>query len=126
MRVYDAVGNTPTQAAIPLRNQLLISSQAYDKELERQATAQNQNSVTNDQQPQPPPSANNTPATSTLPDPSKLVSFNPIVLLEWSSDDILYFQTAYIKQFENPADNTSSYLRWHRLVLSPQPSQPAR
>jgi len=126
VRIYDAVGNTRTQAAIPLRNQLLISSQAYDKELERQAAAQNQNSVANDQQqPQPPP-ANKTPATSTLPDPSKLVSFNPIVLLEWSSDDLLYFQTAYIKQFENPADNTSSYLRWHRLILSPQPSQPAR
>ncbi|HEY2867141.1 MAG TPA: hypothetical protein VGJ02_08620 [Pyrinomonadaceae bacterium] len=123
MRVYDAVGNSPTQAAIPLRNQLLISSQAYDKELEREAAAQN--TVANDQQPQPAP-ANNTPATSTLPDPSKLVSFNPIVLLEWSSDDILNFQTGYIKQFENPTDNRSSYLRWHRLVLSPQPSQPAR
>ena len=39
IRVYDAVGNSPTQAAIPLRNQLLISSQAYDKELEREAAA---------------------------------------------------------------------------------------
>ena len=118
IRVYDAIGNLPTQAAIPLRNQLLISSQAYDKQLEQQAAAQN--TAANDQPARPSP-ANNTPATSTLPDPSKLVSFNPIVLLQWSSDDILYFQTAYVKQFENPADNTSSYLRWHRLVFSPQP-----
>jgi hypothetical protein len=54
------------------------------------------------------------------------VSFNPIVSLQWSSPDILYFQTGYIKQFDNPADNRSSYLRWHRLVFSPQPAQPAR
>ena len=122
VRVYDAVGNSPTQAAIPLRNQLLISSQAYDKELEQQAAAQN--AVANDQSQQP--AANNGPQTTTLPDPSKLVSFNPIVLLQWTSDDILYFQTGYIKQFENPADNRSSYLRWHRLIFSPQPQQAAR
>ena len=124
LRIYDAIGNSPTQAAIPLRNQLLISSQAYDKQLEQQAAAQN--TLANDQPAQTAPANNNTPATSTLPDPSKLVSFNPIVLLEWSSDDILYFQTGYIKQFENPTDNRSSYLRWHRLVLSPQPTQAAR
>ena len=103
---------------------LLISSQAYDKQLEQQAAAQN--TLANDQPAQTAPANNNIPATSTLPDPSKLVSFNPIVLLEWSSDDILYFQTGYIKQFENPTDNRSSYLRWHRLVLSPQPTQAAR
>ncbi|HYJ92429.1 MAG TPA: hypothetical protein VEV84_14055, partial [Pyrinomonadaceae bacterium] len=119
---YDAVSNSPTQAAIPLRNQLLISSQAYDKELEQQAAAQN--AVANDQSQQP--AANNGPQTTTLPEPSKLVSFNPIVLLQWTSDDMLYFQTGYIKQFENPADNRSSYLRWHRLIFSPQPQQAAR
>jgi hypothetical protein len=118
IRIYDANGITPTQAAIPLRNQLLISSQAYDKQLEQQAAAQN--TVTNEE-PQSVPNAQ--PATTTLPDPSKLVSFNPIVVLEWPSDDILYFETGYLKQFENPADNRSSYLRWHRLVLSPQPSK---
>lgn len=120
IRIYDAVGNTPTQAAIPLRNQLLISSQAYDRQLEKEAAAQN--SVVNEQL----PADNSAPATTTLPDPSKLVSFNPIVVLEWSSDDILYFQTGYIRQFENPAENRSSYLRWHRLVLSPQAAQPSR
>jgi len=116
IRIYDANGVTPTQAAIPLRNQLLISSQAYDKQLEQQAAAQN--TVVNEE-PQATPSSQ--PATTTLPDPSKLVSFNPIVMLEWPSDDILYFETGYLKQFENPADNRSSYLRWHRLVFSPQP-----
>ena len=119
MRIYDAVGNTPTQAAIPLRNQLLISSQAYDKQLEQQAAAEN--TVANDQT-----AASGAPATTTLPDPTKLVSFNPIIVLQWTSDDILYFQTGYVKQFENPAENRTSFLRWHRLIFSPQPAQQAR
>lgn len=115
IRIYDATGTTPTQAAIPLRNQLLISSAAYDKQLEQQAAAENTVANTGDQTNTNPP-----PQTTTLPDPTKLVSFNPIVELQWTSDDILYFQTGYIKQFENPADNRSSYLRWHRLIFSPQ------
>jgi len=122
VRIYDANGTSPTQAAIPLRNQLLISSAAYDKQLEQQAAAENSVATNaNDQA-----NANSPPATTTLPDPSKLVSFNPIVILQWTSPDILYFQTGYIKQFENPADNRSSYLRWHRLIFSPQPAQPNR
>ncbi|MCY7345810.1 MAG: hypothetical protein LH614_06265, partial [Pyrinomonadaceae bacterium] len=36
VRIYDAIGNAPTQAAIPLRNQLLISSKAFDENLQRQ------------------------------------------------------------------------------------------
>ena len=121
IRVYDAVGNTPTQAAIPLRNQLLISSQAYDRQMEQQAVADN--TATNENANAP---VNAALATSTLPDPTKLVSFNPIVTLQWTSDDILYFQTGYIKQYENPADNRASFLRWHRLIFSPQPTQPMR
>jgi hypothetical protein len=118
IRIYDAAGNPPTQSAVPLKNQLLISSQAYDRQLEQQAAAEN--SVANTE---PQPATNNGPATTTLPDPSKLVSFNPIIALQWTSDDIVYFQTGYIKQYLNPADNRSSYLRWHRLVLSPQPAR---
>ena len=123
VRVYDANGTTPTQAAIPLRNQLLLSSQAYDRQLEQQAAAEN--TVVNDNSQQP--ANTSAPAASSLPDPTKLVSFNPIVTLQWPSDDILYFQTGYVKQFDNPAENRSSYLRWHRLIFSPQPTQqPAR
>lgn len=111
VRIYDALGNSPTQAAIPLRNQLLISSQAYD-----QAQAQQLNADPNQ------PAANtNTAAPSTLPDPSTLVSFNPIVLLNWSSPDILNFETAYIKRMKNEADSATSFVRWHRLILTPQP-----
>lgn len=103
VRIYDALGTNPTQAAIPLRNQLLISSQAYD-----QAQAQQLNADAN------------AAAPSTLPDPATLVSFNPIVLLNWPSPDILYFETAYLKRMKNEADSVTSFVRWHRLILTPQ------
>ena len=109
VRIYDAIGNAPTQAAIPLRNQMLLSAQAYDQEQQRKEMADN--------------SANsNTAQPSTvLPDEKTLVSFNPIVDLEWTSPDLLYFQTGYVKLLKREVDSVRSYLRWHRLVLSPQP-----
>ena len=110
VRIYDAAGNNPTQAAIPLRNNLLLSSQTYDRE---QAVKLNAENVQND--------ANTAPAApTTLPDESSLVSFNPIVALNWSSVELLYLQTAYIKRMKNEADSVTSFQRWHRLVLSPQ------
>ena len=115
VRIYDAAGNTPTQAAIPLRNSLLISSQAYDREqaakLEAIAPA-DANGVPN--------TNTSTAAPTTLPDEKTLVSYNPIVSLDWTADDLLYFQTAYIKRMKNEADSVTSFQRWHRLVLTPQ------
>lgn len=108
VRIYDALGTSPTQAAIPLQNQLRISSQAYD-----QAQANQLNADANTQ-------PANTTAPDTLPDPSTLVSFNPIVLLSWNSPDILYFETAYVKRMLNEADSATSFARWHRLILTPQ------
>jgi hypothetical protein len=113
IRIYDALGNNPTQAAIPLRNNLLISSQAYD-----QAQANTLNADAN-QQPQSNTNAN-AAAPSTLPDPSTLVSFNPIVTLNWTAPELLYFETAYLRRMKNEADNATSFVRWHRLVLTPQ------
>ena len=62
VRVYDAGGTAPPQAAIPLRNQLRISSQAYDREQQRAGQAANTNSDANaaptatpGRPPQPPP-----------------------------------------------------------------------
>lgn len=110
VRIYDALGTNPTQAAIPLRNPLLISSQAYD-----QAQAQQLNA-----DPNAPAANTNTVAPSTLPDPSTLVSFNPIAMLNWSSPDILNFETAYVKRMKNEADSATSFVRWHRLILTPQ------
>lgn len=110
VRVYDALGTNPTQAAIPLRNQLLISSQAYD-----QSQAGQLNADANQEQANPA-----TSAPSTLPDPNTLVSFNPIVLLNWTAPDLLYFQTAYLRRMRNEADSATSFVRWHRLIFTPQ------
>lgn len=111
VRIYDAIGNAPTQAAIPLRNQLLISSKAFDENLQRQEQgAGNINAAP----------ISTTQEMTTLPDENSLVSFNPIVSLEWTQDSLLYLQTGYIKQMQNEADSARSYLRWHRLVFSPQ------
>lgn len=111
IRVYDALGNSPTQAAIPLRNQLLLSAQAYDRSQAEKLSAESGQE----------PANSATPPPSTLPDPSTLVSFNPIVILRWTSPDLLYFETAYIRRMKNEADSATSFVRWHRLVLTPQP-----
>ncbi len=116
VRLYDADGSPPTQAAIPLRNSLLISSQAYDRSQQQELGAVDANVIGN-------ANANASSAPSgpgMLPDPSTLASFNPIVALEWPADDILYFQTAFVKRMLNQADSATSFARWHRLVLSVQ------
>jgi hypothetical protein len=113
IRIYDASGTNPTQAAIPLRNQLLISSQAYDREQQKTLqTANNANNTAVD------PSSDQ--ALSTLPDEKLLVSYNPIVGLAWTSDDLLYLETAYLKQMKNELESVRSFSRWHRLILSMQ------
>ena len=106
VRVYDAIGDVPTQAAIPLKNQLLLSSQKFDDELRRKELGANA------------PPANT--EVSTLPDENMLVSFNPITELEWTEPAMLYLQTGYVREMKNSADSARSYLRWHRLIFSPQ------
>ena len=113
IRIYDAIGDAPTQAAVPLRNELLISSKNYDDELRRKEQG-GANVPLNDVNVQ----TNQT--VNTLPDENSLVSFNPIINLEWAQDSLLYLQTGYIKEMKNSAESARSYLRWHRLVLSPQ------
>jgi Tol biopolymer transport system component len=117
VRIYDAGGTTPTQAAIPLRNQLLMSSQAYDREQQQKLNDANGNVDMN----QTTPANTNQPA-STLPDEKSLVSFNPIVSLAWTADELLYLQTAFIKRMKKEADSVTSFPRWHRLILTPQAS----
>lgn len=116
IRVYDAAGTNPTQAAIPIRNQLLISSANYDRNLH---SIESSNSL-------PESAASPTPAVpaelSTLPDENELVSYNPVVEIAWPSPDLLYFKTAYVKRMQRESDNVTSFARWHRLVLSAQPA----
>ncbi|HEX9959529.1 MAG TPA: hypothetical protein VGB00_01185 [Pyrinomonadaceae bacterium] len=108
LRIYDAIGDAPTQAAIPLKNQLLLSSQKYDNDLRMKEQGVNA------------PAANTNAEVSTLPDENMLVSFNPITELEWTEPAMLYLQTGYIREMKNSADSARSYLRWHRLIFSPQ------
>jgi hypothetical protein len=113
IRIYDAIGDQPTQAAIPVRNSLLISSQAYDQKINNEQNPQaNVNTETNT-------NANPSQPSMTLPDEKTLVSFQPIIALEWAADNLLYFQTGFVKQYKT-GDGARSSLRWHRLVLSPQ------
>jgi hypothetical protein len=113
IRIYDAIGDQPTQAAIPIRNLLLISSQAYDQKINIEQNPQlAANTETN---------ANVNPVnpSMTLPDEKTLVSFQPITALEWTAENMLYFQTGFVKIYKT-GDGARSSLRWHRLVLSPQ------
>lgn len=112
VRIYDAGGNPPTQSAIPLRNQLLLSSQAYERQ---QAEKLNAPADANVQ-----PNSGGQPTT--LPDPNTLVSFNPIVTLNWTSDDLLYLETAAVKRMKIETDSAVNFARWHRLIFSPQPA----
>lgn len=122
VRIYDAAGTTPTQAAIPLKNPLLISSQAYDRDQQRKLAASNANTDPNSPAPTPAPDQ---PLT-TLPDEKLLVSYNPIVEVAWTADDLLYVKTAYLRRMKNDADSVTSFARWHRLVLSGQPAGPVK
>lgn len=116
VRIYDAAGTAPTQAAIPLRNHLLLSAQAYDRDQAAKLDA----NVQPDANAAPANTNTTAAAPTTLPDERTLVSYNPIVALNWTADDLLYFQTAYIKRMKNEADSATSFQRWHRLILTPQ------
>jgi len=119
IRLYDAAGNAPTQAAVPLRNQLLLSSQAYDRDQQRLL----QNANTGDgAQPTPSPAD----PVNTLPDERLLVSYNPIVEIAWTAAEVLYLKTAYLRRMRNEADSVQSFARWHRLIFSVQPEATPR
>lgn len=130
IRIYDAIGDAPTQAAIPLRNQLLIASKAYDETKKEELGAEgNTNSDANSEAnvlKKETTNANTANANmanlppGVLPDAANVVSFNPIVNLLWTEDAMLYFETAYVREFVESANNVRSYSRWHLLHLSPQ------
>jgi hypothetical protein len=115
VRIYDASPVNPTQAAIPLRNQMLLSAQAYEQRLANEANSSETNTDANASTPTP-----QSPNISILPEEASLVSYNPIVGLVWSADDLLYLRTAYVVRALNESDSAVSFLRWHRLVLSAQ------
>ncbi|MCA1817862.1 MAG: hypothetical protein LC746_15990, partial [Acidobacteria bacterium] len=109
--IFDAAGEKPTSAMLPLRDPLLASSADYDlKHLQRAPTV---NAAAQKNQPgaqtPPPPQSSGTP-----------LSFNPVIRLEWLGEDLLYVQTGYVRIFQSESEPTRRYLRWHALRLSPQ------
>lgn len=105
--IYDAAQNTtPTQGRIPLGDQLIAASVAYEERSAKKVGA-NANEE---------PAATPTPASS---DSSKVPpSFNPIVTLQWSAPETLYFKTAYVRVM--PSETINTFQRWHMLNLSAQ------
>jgi hypothetical protein len=93
--IFDAAGNKPTGAILPLRAPLLVSSADYDAKHLRQP-------------PTPAPSSG-TP-----------LSLNPVIRLEWVTPESLLVETGYVRIFQSESEPTRRYLRWHILHLSPQ------
>jgi hypothetical protein len=98
LRIYDALGESPSQAAIPLGDALLTASRAYD---EKEAQKRK-------------PSATSSAAPSDKPP----ISFNPVVNLVWPQPETLYAQTGFVRDFEN--EQVRNFMRWHLLRLSAQ------
>jgi len=98
--IYDASGKTPTQARLPLGDQLLAASVAYDQKTTVKKTTNNSNTQ------------------NTSSSPSVPASFNPIIRLDWRRPETLYFQTAYVRLMPNETINT--FQRWHVLNITPQ------
>jgi len=93
--IYDSGGKTPTQARIPLRDQLIEASVAFEQKTSTKKTA--------------------TTASTTGGVPP---SFNPIVRLDWRRPESLYFQTAFVRVM--PSETINTFQRWHQLTLSAQ------
>jgi len=108
VRIYDAFSDNPTQASIPLKNQLLLASEKYEAQLKEK--------ISNDASSY----SDNNSGVKPLPKEEELVSYNPIISLIWFDQRILYFQTGYVKEMIDTAQSVRSFLRWHRVILSAQ------
>lgn len=100
VRVYDAATNNPTQGRIRLHDVLIAASRTYEAKISGKRKEGDN-------------TAGDATASSGIPS-----TFNPIIRLEWTTPEKLYFETAFIRL--NPNDPITSFPRWHLLVLSPQ------
>jgi hypothetical protein len=103
--IYDAGGKTPTQGRVPLGDQLIAASVAYEERASGKKAESNSTAK---------PAAS--PASSSSPNVPP--SFNPIVRLEWPSPETLYLKTAYVRVM--PSETINTFQRWHLLNLSAQ------
>ena len=102
--IYDAATNKPTQARIRLRDALVAASRVYE-ERNSGGKKKSENSENKTEE--------SSAAASAIPS-----SFNPIIRLEWTSPEKLFFETAYVRLMPN--DPITTFQRWHLLILSPQ------
>jgi Tol biopolymer transport system component len=100
--IYDVGGNTPTQGRIPLGDQLISASLAYEEKSGAKKANANADAA-----------ASQATASSAAPP-----SLNPIVSFEWPSPETLYFKTAYVRVM--PSETINTFQRWHQLNLSAQ------
>lgn len=101
--IYDAVGKTPTQARMPLGDQLIAASVVYEQRTTTKKASTNANS----------PAPESTPVPGGVPP-----SFNPIVRLDWRAPETLYVQTAFVRVM--PSETINTFQRWHTLTISAQ------
>jgi hypothetical protein len=101
--IYDAGGKTPTQGRMPLGDQLIAASVAYEQRTTTKKASTNANS----------PAPESTPVSGGVPP-----SFNPIVRLDWRAPETLYVQTAFVRVM--PGDTINTFQRWHMLTISAQ------
>lgn len=106
-RVYDAATNKPTQGRTRLRAALSLPSGFLKR---RTSGATKENRKENDGHESK--ARENTLAGSAVPP-----TFNPIVRVEWTSPEKLYFETAYVRLIPN--DPIMSFQCWNLLILSP-------
>jgi hypothetical protein len=111
--IYDALGQSPTGARLPLRDPLLSSSAAYDAAKLKRATAPTAAGKTN-------PSGGDASTAATSSSSGTPISFNPVIRLEWVQPETLLVRTGFVRYYQNSPEPTRSYLRWHVLNLSPQ------
>jgi hypothetical protein len=122
VKIYDAVGDLPTIAAIPLRLPLLESSQRFDQLLHEEMQSGNTNGNSNaaGNAPVPAPTIATPANVKIMPKESDLVSFNPVVELRWVDEKTVYLKTGYIKEMLDSRFSSFSYMRWHKLNLNTQ------
>src|SRR5690349_16898569 len=106
--IYDAGGKTPTQGRVPLSQQLIAASVAYEERSATKKSNENANASHTSS------STSATPASSSAAPPS----FNPIVRLQWPSPEQLYLKTAFVRVM--PSETINTFQRWHLLNLSAQ------
>ncbi len=129
--IFDALGDTPTAANIPLREPLLTASIVYDAGLpqEQQKTSAEGAAGAKGGDNRSRDSSNSgggkksvplSAAQSPTPQQNTVasLSFNPVVRLEWVQPETLLVQTAFLRIYKD--EPVKNYSRWHVLHFSPQ------